>query len=72
MNARSFILSAVAFAAVSPAFADASNREEPRPAAREQRLLRDLAAGMREIVAAVVPEISVPKLDLKLPTLDGR
>jgi len=26
---------------------------------------------MREILVAVAPEISFPKLELKLPTLDG-
>jgi hypothetical protein len=72
MNARSLALAAVAFAAISPVFADASKREEARPAVREQTLLQELAAGMREILVAVAPEISLPKLELQLPTLDAR
>ncbi len=71
MNARSFALTAAALIAISPALAETPKRPavEPRPAVREQTLLDELAAGMREIVVAVVPEISLPKLELKLPTL---
>ena len=72
MNARSFALAALASIAISPAFAEAPKRPaaEPRPAVREQTLLEELAAGMREIVVAAAPEISLPKLELKLPTLE--
>ena len=72
MNARSFALAALTLVAISPAFAEAPKRPaaEPRPAVREQTLLEDLAAGMREIVVAAAPEISLPKLELMLPKLE--
>ena len=71
MNARSFVLAAAALIAISPALAETPKRPtvEPRPTVREQTLLEELTAGMREIVVAVVPEISLPKLELKLPAL---
>ena len=72
MNARFFALAAVAFVATLPVLADAAKRPEPRPIAREQTLLEELAAGMRVVLVAAAPEISLPKLELKLPTLDGR
>jgi hypothetical protein len=72
MNARSLALAAIAFAAITSAFADASKREEPRRVVREQTLLQELGAGMREILVAVTPEISLPKLELQLPRLDRR
>ena len=72
MNARSFALAAVALVAASAAFAEQPKpaTTEPQSTAREQTVLEELAAGMREILSAVVPEISVPALELKLPTLD--
>jgi hypothetical protein len=39
---------------------------------RTQTLVQDLAAGAREILRAVTPEISLPAVELKLPTLDAR
>ena len=45
-------------------------RRTPQPAPREQTLLEEVAAGMREVLRAVTPEISLPKLEIKLPTLD--
>jgi hypothetical protein len=73
MNVRSFTLAAVTLIAISPAFADAPKAApaDPRPAVREQTVLEELAAGMREILRAVVPEISLPALEIKLPTLNG-
>jgi hypothetical protein len=32
----------------------------------------DVADGMRELLRAVTPEISLPKLELKLGTVDAR
>jgi hypothetical protein len=71
MNARSLALAAVALVATSPLFADAPQRKpaEAQPAVREQSVLEELVAGMREIVRAVVPEIALPALEIKLPTL---
>jgi len=66
MNVRSFALAALALVAISPAFAEAPKR----PAVLEQTLLEELVAGMREIVVAAAPEISLPKVELKLPTLE--
>jgi hypothetical protein len=72
MNARTFALATIVFTAASPAFADAAKRPQDRPAVREQTLLQELTAGMREILVTVAPDIALPKLELKLPTLDGR
>ena len=74
MNVRSFALAAAALIAISPAFADAPKAAkaapaEAQPTVREQTVLAEVAAGMREVLRAVVPEISLPALDLKLPTL---
>jgi hypothetical protein len=72
MNVQSFALVAVALVATSAVFA-----EEPKPTAAEpqrntceQTVLEGLAAGMREVLRAVAPDISLPALELKLPTLD--
>ena len=72
MKARSIALTAVALLATSAAFADApqQNSQEPRPAVREQTLLENLANGMRELLRAVAPEIALPAVELKLPSLD--
>jgi hypothetical protein len=35
-------------------------------------LLAEVTAGMREILRAVTPEISLPTIEIKLPTLDAR
>ena len=72
MKARSIALTAVALLATSAAFADApeQNSQEPQPAVREQTLLENLANGMRELLRAVAPEISLPAVELKLPSLD--
>ena len=72
MNARSFVLAAVAMYAISPAFAEAPKRAsaEPPLVVREHTVIEELAAGMREVLRAVVPAISLPALELKLPTLD--
>jgi hypothetical protein len=71
MKVHSIVFAAVALIATSAAFAEAPKpaAAEARPAAREQTLLEDVAMGMREMLRTVTPEISLPKLDIKLPTL---
>lgn len=68
------VLSASASASASAAFADAPapNAAEPQPTPRVQPLLDEVAAGMREILRAVSPEIRLPAIDVKLPTLAPR
>jgi hypothetical protein len=34
--------------------------------------VHEIAAGMREVLRAATPEISLPALEVKLPTLDAR
>ena len=72
MNVRSFALAAVTLVAISPALADAPKAApaQPQPAVRVQTVLEELAAGMRVVLRAVVPEISLPALELRLPALD--
>ena len=73
MNVRSIVFAALALIATSTVLAEAPKQApiEPRPAVREQTLLQDVAAGMRELLRAVTPEISLPKVEIKLPTLDA-
>ena len=74
MKIRSIALAAVAALATSSAFAaapaPAPKAAEPQPAPRAQTLLEELAAGTRDVLRAVVPEVSLPKLEIKLPPLD--
>lgn len=74
MNIRSIALAIVATLATSAAFAQAQapRSAEPQAAAREQKLVDEIAAGMREILRAVTPEISLPKVEVRLPALDAR
>jgi hypothetical protein len=83
MNTRSITVAVVAALAASAALADssapvASSRgatpelAAPRPAPRAQSLVHEIAAGMREVLRAATPEISLPALEVKLPTLDAR
>ena len=73
MKVRSISFAAIALIAASAAFAEAPKPQlaEPRSVAREQTLLEEVAMGMREIVRAVTPEISLPKVEIKLPKLDA-
>jgi hypothetical protein len=73
MKIRSIAVAAVALAATSLAFAGeaALKPAQLEPAPRGQTLLEDLAAGMRDVLRAVVPEITLPELDVKLPSLDA-
>ena len=72
MTIRSIALTALALLSTSAAFADAPEQRSPasQPAAREQTLLENLADGMRELLRAAAPEISLPTIELKLPALD--
>lgn len=58
-------------AALAAAPAPAPKVAEPQPVPREHTLVEELARGAREILSAAVPEISLPKVDLKLPTQRG-
>ena len=72
MTIRYTLLAAIALAASSATLGQALDRKtaEPPAPASEQTLLVELANGMRELIEAVVPEISLPAIELKLPTLD--
>jgi hypothetical protein len=71
MKIRSIALAAVAVLATSSTFAAASApRAEPPPAPRAKQLVEELASGMREVLRAVTPEVSLPKLEITLPSLD--
>jgi hypothetical protein len=75
MKTRSIAIAAVALVATSTAFADASPAAKvarPQPAPRAQTVVEELADGMREILRAVTPEIALPTIEIKLPTLDAR
>ena len=74
MKIKSIALSIVAALATSAALAEtaAPKAAEPQPAPREQTLVEDISAGMRDILRAVTPEISLPTLEVKLPALDAR
>ncbi len=71
MKIRSLAVAAVAVFATYSAFAAApAPKPEPQPTPRAPTLLEDLATGMREVLRAVTPEVSLPKLEIKLPPLD--
>ena len=75
MKVRSIALAAVALLTHlcrirRRARAEGRPSQRPQPAAREQTLLENLANGMRELLRAAAPEISLPAIELKLPTLD--
>jgi hypothetical protein len=73
MNSRSIVFAAFVLVATSAAVAESPQpaSAEQRPHGREQTVLQDVADGMRELLRAVTPEISLPKLEIKLPTLDA-
>ena len=64
LAAAALLASSAAFAAGPAA---APKAVKPEAVAHEQTLVDELARGAREILAAVVPEISLPKLEIKLP-----
>jgi hypothetical protein len=74
MKTRTAALALAAALATSAAFAEAAPKpaQPTHTAPRTQTLVQDLAAGAREILRAVTPEISLPAVELKLPTLDAR
>jgi len=67
-------LAAAALLASSAAFAvgpsTAPKAVKPEAVALERTLVEELARGAREILAAAVPEISLPKLEITLPPED--
>jgi hypothetical protein len=74
MKIRSIAIAAVTCLAASPAFAGepAPKVAQPQSAPRGQTLLAEVTTGMREILRTVTPEISLPTIEIKLPTLDAR
>jgi hypothetical protein len=74
MKIRSLVLAIVAAFATSAAFADAPAPEAAalKSAPREQTLLDEVGAAMREILRAVSPEIRLPAVEVKLPPLAPR
>lgn len=74
MKIRSIALSAIALTAISAAFAGTpESQRAPQPtAAGNSTLLTEIAASMRDLLRAVTPEISLPALEVKLPTLEPR
>jgi hypothetical protein len=71
MQVRSIAIASVAFFAASAAFAGdpAPKVAHEQATPRHETLLKEVTAGMREILRAVTPEISLPALEVKLPTL---
>jgi hypothetical protein len=74
MKIRSIAIAAVALTAVSAVFAGTpESQPAPRqPADSYSTLLTELAASMRDLLRGVTPEISLPALEVKLPTVDSR
>jgi hypothetical protein len=74
MTIRTSTIACVAFAAISTAFAATpeSQRAPQQPADGHSTLLTEIAASMRDLLRAVTPEISLPALEVKLPTLEPR
>lgn len=74
MKIKSIAFGLVAAMTASAAFAEAPalKAAEPQPAACEQKLVDEITVGMREVLRAVTPEISLPKVEVKLPTLAAR
>jgi hypothetical protein len=74
MNVRSIAVAAVAVWVSSAAFAGGPPAKpaaaQPAPV-RAQTLIEDLAAGMREVLRAVTPQVSLPAIEIKLPTIEG-
>src|SRR5688572_25209581 len=73
MKIRSIALAIVAVLTTSAALAQApAPKAEPKPALREHTLVEEISAGMRDVLRAVTPEISLPTIEVKLPALDVR
>jgi hypothetical protein len=71
MQIRSIVVASVALLAASAAFAGEPGPKvaQGQPAARQETVLKEVTAGMREILRAATPEISLPALEVKLPAL---
>jgi len=73
MNLRNLCIATVAYAAFSPALgtpADSAAFEEARDnAPAEANLAQEIVASMRDLLDAVTPEISLPAVEIELPTL---
>lgn len=67
--AAAALLASSAALAVTPT--PAPTRPEPQVASHESTLVEELTRSAREILAAAVPEIALPKLELKLPARGG-
>ncbi len=72
MKIRFIAIAAVAALTTSAALANAPSPVVAEPAPRAQTLVRELAAAMREVLRTVTPEISLPAVEVKLPTIDLR
>jgi hypothetical protein len=74
MKIKSSAFVIVALLATSAALAESPTAKpaDPRPASRERTLVAEIAGGMREIIRAVRPVISLPAIDVKLPALEIR
>lgn len=74
MKIRFIAIAVVAVLSTSAAFAGSApavKAVEGQPAPRAQTLLEDIAAGMRQVLRSVTPEVSLPKIEITLPTLQG-
>lgn len=74
MNMRGVWLTSVAVAAsfaTSAGADEAVATEKPAPVATEATLTptAEIVANMRELLLAVAPEISLPAIEIRLPTL---
>ncbi|HUQ52872.1 MAG TPA: hypothetical protein VM692_11670 [Gammaproteobacteria bacterium] len=73
MQIRSLAIASLALLAASAALAgESAPKVAQPPAAPRQTLVAEVTAGMRELLRAVTPEISLPALEVKLPTLDAQ
>ena len=72
MKIRFTAIAAVAALTTSAALANAPSLVVAEPAPRTQTLVRELAAAMREVLRTVTPEIALPAVEVKLPTIDLR
>lgn len=73
MSLRNLCLATVAYAAFSPALgapADSTVTEEARDSApAEETLAEGIVASMRDLLDSVTPEISLPAIEIRLPTI---
>jgi hypothetical protein len=75
MNARRYWLAAIVLLPTSLALAGESDAQRAAPPSAHREypaLLEELDADTRELLRAVTPEISLPPLELALPTAPRR